>query len=274
MTFYGELREQDDRDKNVFPFFRYELYGNPGVLVPVHWHDEIEIIYPVHRGRLLIDGYDVEFDRGDILFVESRRLHGTFLKYGGLVYHILIDRAVEDICRGVFSLPVIIHAAPDRYTDIMDKLVSYISPVESMVDRFDILRDLYTLFSYVASDGYYEETLANKKNDNQKMYVLKCMEYISDNITEDISIDIIADGIGISRTYLMKLFKMYTGGTIGRYIMNTRLDEAKKDLEKGETVLEIAYRYDFADTAHFCNRFKERFGCSPGSLRKMNEKKI
>ena len=264
MSYYSEFRERDDRDKTIFPFYMYEIYGYPGPVVPVHWHDEIEILYPMDPGRLLLDGRSIRFEKGDVLFVDSRQLHGTYLDNGGLVYHILISSKVPTFSQGGFVLPEIIKNAGDRYIEIMNKLVTYHTPVINVTDQFDILSSLYGMLSMISDDRESLSYDVPKKalNDQKKSYVIKCMDYIYNNITEDINM--IAENVGISKAYLMRTFKIYTGGTLGSYIMDVRLDEAERDIRHGDGISEIAYRYHFSDTAHFCKRFKERFGCSPG----------
>lgn len=268
MSVYSDFREIDDRDKTIFPFYRYDIQGYPGPVVPVHWHEEIEILYPMDSGRLLLDGRSITFKKGDILFADSRQLHGTYLDNGGHVYHILISSKIPALSQGDFLLPEKIENADKSYTDAMEQLITYKTPVGNITDQFDILSILYRMFSGIVSDGLCVTESEKIENDPKKPYIIKCMNYINNNLTEDISIDMIADNVGVSKAYLMRIFKIYTGGTLASFIMNLRLDEAEKDLKHGIGISEIAYKYHFSDTAHFCNRFREKFGCSPGRYKR------
>ena len=48
--------------------------------------------------------------------------------------------------------------------------------------------------------------------------VLQILDYINAHLTEDLSIDRIADAAFLNRSYLMHLFRDETGYTIGKYI--------------------------------------------------------
>ena len=80
----------------------------------------------------------------------------------------------------------------------------------------------------------------------------------------------VAQGEGISERYLQKLFEG-TGDNFTHYVRERRLQRAWSDLanpaEAHHTISEIAYRYGFADSAHFSRTFRARFGLSPRDFR-------
>ncbi|SCW91735.1 acetamidase/formamidase family protein [Ancylobacter rudongensis] len=89
--------------------------------------------------------------------------------------------------------------------------------------------------------------------------------------SEDISIADIAQAEGISERYVQKLFEG-TGESFSHYVRERRLQRAWHDLanpaEAAVPIAEIAYRYGFADAAHFSRLFRERFGLPPRELRR------
>ena len=52
------------------------------------------------------------------------------------------------------------------------------------------------------------------------------------------------------------------------YLINVRMEEAKKQLEKGKTVAEAAKLCGYDDPCNFSKIFKSRFGVSPGGWKK------
>ncbi|WGD32209.1 acetamidase/formamidase family protein [Ancylobacter sp. WKF20] len=88
---------------------------------------------------------------------------------------------------------------------------------------------------------------------------------------EDLSIAEVARAEGISERYLQKLFEG-TGESFSHYVRERRLQRAWHDLanpaELAVPISEIAYRYGFADSAHFSRLFRERFGLPPRELRR------
>src|SRR5262249_7384964 len=80
----------------------------------------------------------------------------------------------------------------------------------------------------------------------------------------------VAQSEGISERYLQKLFEG-AGDNFTHYVRERRLQRAWSDLaspaEAHHTISEIAYRYGFADSAHFSRTFRARFGLSPREFR-------
>ncbi len=80
----------------------------------------------------------------------------------------------------------------------------------------------------------------------------------------DLNPEDIARAMGLSRSALYRLFA--GSGGIARYIREQRLRRCFADLAGGsgrDQVAQIAYRWGFADAAHFSRLFRQRFGCTP-----------
>ncbi|HWO45414.1 MAG TPA: helix-turn-helix transcriptional regulator [Methylomirabilota bacterium] len=74
---------------------------------------------------------------------------------------------------------------------------------------------------------------------------------------------------GISLRYLQKLFTA-RGTTCSEFIYSLRLDHAahlvhRRALGTGQPLSEIAYACGFRDYPHFARKFRNRFGCAPGT---------
>lgn len=75
--------------------------------------------------------------------------------------------------------------------------------------------------------------------------VLSIMEYINNHITEDLSIDNIANAMFLNRSYIMHLFKAETGYTIGQYISKKRLFLTNQYRSQGLSLTESCYKSGF-----------------------------
>lgn len=93
--------------------------------------------------------------------------------------------------------------------------------------------------------------------------VLKILDYINTHITEDLTVDVLADTFYLNRSYLMHLFKSSTGYTVVGYLTEKRLFAAKKMIQEGVPVTEACYRSGFRSYASFYRAFVEKFNCSP-----------
>lgn len=103
---------------------------------------------------------------------------------------------------------------------------------------------------------------AGMKNSQSKQ-LKEIMAYINLHITEDISIEQIAEAFYISSSYLCRMFKNGTGTTIHRYITANRITLAKDLLSAGHTCQEACNASGFKDYNGFWKSFVKQVGVSP-----------
>ena len=86
-----------------------------------------------------------------------------------------------------------------------------------------------------------------------------------------LSVPRIAAALGLSRSYLHKLFRG-EGRTLERWIWSERLAACERALrdprQARRTLTEIAYAHAFSDAAHFSRSFQRRYGVSPSAYRR------
>lgn len=76
----------------------------------------------------------------------------------------------------------------------------------------------------------------------------------------------------VSEVYFRKLFKEKTGLSPKQYVLNLRLQKAKRLLAEGkEKIWAVASACGFENSGHFCKSFKEQVGMTPGEYRKSNQ---
>ncbi len=74
--------------------------------------------------------------------------------------------------------------------------------------------------------------------------------------------------MNVSRVTLYRLFEQEQGLSPNRYLMNYRLEQAKKMLAMGATVKSTAASCGFADVFYFSRAFKKYQGIAPSEYRK------
>ena len=91
------------------------------------------------------------------------------------------------------------------------------------------------------------------------------MDCINKNLkNSDLSVDMIADEVGISRVHLHRKMKELTGQTPHDFIRNIRLKRAAYLLaNQGVNVTEVMYACGFSNSASFSTLFKKFYGVSP-----------
>jgi AraC-like DNA-binding protein len=91
------------------------------------------------------------------------------------------------------------------------------------------------------------------------------MNVINKNLNNsDLSVDQIADDVGISRVHLHRKMKELTGQTPHDFIRNIRLKKAATLLSSGNmNISEVMYSCGFSNAASFSTVFKRMYGMSP-----------
>ena len=94
----------------------------------------------------------------------------------------------------------------------------------------------------------------------------KAVSYIYENISNpDLTNTLLSERLKISEVYFRRLFKDNFGITPKQYILNIRIEEAKRMLSEGiSSVSDISTACGFSSVYHFCRAFKSATALTPG----------
>lgn len=111
-----------------------------------------------------------------------------------------------------------------------------------------------------------------EKKEEKIGYTEKALNIIHSEYMSDISVQIIADRIGLERTYFSNLFKKEIGISPKKYLLKYRMEQAA-DLIKnhGYTVSVTALSVGYNDVYIFSKMFKRYYGTSPLAFRNGKE---
>ena len=118
---------------------------------------------------------------------------------------------------------------------------------------------LYTMLAMFLH-GASHTTEQNSANS----YVQKGIEYISSNYSYAITVEDIADYVGVSRSHLYRVFMLNVGKSPIDYLTEYRINEACKLLRAGNlSIAEVAISVGFFDQFYFSRVFKRAKGVPP-----------
>jgi len=130
-------------------------------------------------------------------------------------------------------------------------------------------------FGYLLSEIEYildNHTQVQENHNNPLM--MKALAYISEHLTEKITLNDISDYTHMGKTKLTKDFRQYFSMSVHQYILCERLALAQNYLDMDYTVDEVAKLCGFGNSTHFIQTFKRTFSVTPTQYkkRKMEEK--
>jgi AraC-like DNA-binding protein len=101
--------------------------------------------------------------------------------------------------------------------------------------------------------------------------VEQSMRYIDRNIDSEITLDQLAREAAMSRSYFSYLFKMLNGVSPWDYLITKRIELASGLLAgSGDSIIEIANRCGFNNSANFNRSFRKVMGMTPTEYKKGN----
>ncbi len=111
-----------------------------------------------------------------------------------------------------------------------------------------------------------------KKNDKVTSSMVKAVQnYINDNYPHEVSLKDAARHVHVSPCYLSRIFSKQVGLPFKKYLIDVRLNSAKKLLlTTNKPVGEIAFDVGYNDVSYFCRTFKQHQGLSPNNYRANN----
>ena len=92
----------------------------------------------------------------------------------------------------------------------------------------------------------------------------RVLDYIADNLADDLGLSELAVVAGMSAHYFADLFRQSTGSTPHRYVLLRRVERAKRGLcDPKLSVIEAGLEAGFQNPSHFARVFRKFVGTSP-----------
>jgi AraC-like DNA-binding protein len=100
-------------------------------------------------------------------------------------------------------------------------------------------------------------------------YIKKIMKDLDKNLTQKITLDILAKKYSMNKFHLEKEFKKFIGISPNEYVITNRISFGKELLKYSDLpISEIAFKIGIDNVSHFINLFKNREGITPLAFRK------
>lgn len=141
--------------------------------------------------------------------------------------------------------------ALQRLLDLLDK------PVDLEVLRQGRLRELF----YAVLMG--EAGAATRRAFGVGNEIARTIDYLSNHMNEQVTIDDMADHVGMSRAVFHRRFKEATTLSPMQFVKSMRLNNAAMKIAEGKTVSEAAWDVGYQSASQFSREFKRLYGQSP-----------
>ena len=281
---YFELKENKPHGTKNDPFSIYHIKnGGRSFQIPVHWHDELEIIY-VKSGFLTvsISGENYIGIPGDAFVVSPGNLHFMGSQTGTVDYFtflfpveyisfcindMLDDKLIEPLNSGHLMIsPEIKDTVKEQCEQLARVYAAEIDKSESKITsqirkKIILLQFIHELWK----KGFIVENDTTGRNTVEKEMV----SYIQQNYMGKILLREFGEQFHLSEKYISRYFKEHFHITLSQYVTYLRLEHAKQMLQETDiSVTEVAMQSGYQNISYFIRSFKKTYGVSPLKYRK------
>ena len=120
----------------------------------------------------------------------------------------------------------------------------------------------------------YQQLSQDLHRDREESAILRFMA--TEYVNPDLAVETMVSTLGISRNKINEILKAELGYTFSTYLNKLRLTEAARLLaeKEGSSVAEIAYAVGYRNVSYFNKLFKEEYGCTPKTFRRLGENSL
>lgn len=282
---YENYHEKKSHVDLAFPYNTY-LCSIPldFTTVPLHWHDEMEIIYiKKGMGLVTIDFEQYTISNNTIILILPGQLHSIeqldqhSMEYENIIFDVkMLFSKKEDSSISNFLSPLLngqilvpsIYSSVSRHYNLISACIDACDEIcKTKPEGYELFikGKLFEFFFILSNQCRTEDTIRIPKQLNKMKLILK---YVENHYRDKITIKEMADLVEFSESHFMRYFKEAMGISFIHYLREYRLTMAARLLLASEaSILSIAEEVGFDNLSYFNRAFKDKYGMTPREYR-------
>lgn len=275
--YHDEFTQRQTMIAGDFEFYHYLDLEPP--VVDFHHHEFYEVFFFISgMVNYTVEGRSYQLRPGDILLTNNRDIHRPEVAWGkpyeryvlwlngeflGKIQHPK-DDLTACFCDAAQKQYKLIRPDGETLAQLQGLCRRIIGlQRENAFGSATLLYAAVTEFLVYLNRAYFDTSAEIRQDVTENEAVNQVVAYIESHLVEDLNLDSVADVSHLSKFYLDRQFKQYTGLTIYQYILKKRLITARTMLRSGASVMDACMGCGFNDYSNFLKAFKREFGRMP-----------
>lgn len=237
--------------------------------VVTHPYWESILVLFIDAGELEVAAHDAYFTAraNDVVIIDCRKAH-SYHAWDGLKFHYFHFTGVGSVeyidrLHQLNNGALIRGAQSPMLENAFNSLLRMAQAQSSMQNEHRISVYLQMILCELVETCSGIPPVTNESID-------RAICYMEAHITENISLDELADNVNLSKFYFTRYFKKHLGMTPHQYFVNMRIQYAKRLLATThDSVEKVAEACGFDNASNFIRMFKQRAGMTPSAFRKI-----
>jgi AraC-like DNA-binding protein/quercetin dioxygenase-like cupin family protein len=267
------LRMEMINPSNQHPVFHFKKRFDTGENFRIHYHRSLEINYCVDiSGFIYIEGKPYPLDDKKLIILPPETLHGyQILPHSKeiTIFHFSLDLLGEIL--NMKSLSTRLNMDRNYITyfpENIEAIENCLRAGEENNWENQYKVGIAVLHIIAALKSLSPDMNLHKPNPQLK----RIITYTEKHSSEKVLIDDVSRHVGLSKYHFCRFFKEKTGETYIQYLTAFRLENSFQLLQEGYDVGQAGFESGFENISYFIKKFKEKYGLTPGDLRKHNGK--
>ncbi len=251
---------------------------NPSDISLLHSHDGYEVVlYLGGDASLYVEADGKKMERGDLILIAPGSFHGLYLTdipaYERIVWNFR-EEYLRSFCDAETDLTLCFKRVPANRLNVVHLNEAQIQDFIRMGDALEGAVNDHSFGENLLTRAYFSEFIVKcnrlAEDAPKPLYsstvpsvVTKIFEFVAENLTADLTVEMIALNLHHNSDYLNRSFKKVTGYPLKHYIIAKKISLAQQYLRQGYSPYDACFMSGYNNYSSFSRRFTEAFNISP-----------
>lgn len=265
----SSIRRYDDNKYCLF--LDIAKHSQDDVIIDVHWHEWLEIIYVINGNMTVITPQGSwHVKKNQIIVIGTNVLHKIIGKTGYMRFqclHVNNGFILQHMSTSLLIDKVFMIEDKTYFLELWAEIILKMNHID-LISQLEYKSSLLQLLAQCLKENHYN--LKQYENWNNDTFS-KILFYVSTHYREDISLKHLSEYFHYTTQHISLMFKRYLHINYYVYLTKLRLDRAKLLLmTTDKRIIDIALECGFSSEHGLINHFKKWYGKTPSQYRKDN----